>query len=471
MEKDDIPRQKITRNKKYNTFLPDLYLNQIYALPNISVNREGIIVYANEDTSRILGYPKKELLGMEATQIYINPSDRDILLKELYGKGAIQNFNVTLKKKNGKAVECTLEMQVFRDSESNILGHTGTIKDIQLESDLRQKLEKENKRLFSVLDKMPVYVCIYDTNRNVVFANKFLKNRFQKIVSKKCYKIFYDSDKPCEECPILSVFENNKPLIYERTQKDFVICEFHAYPFVDIDGNKFVLEIGIDITERKKAEENLKEFNDALEILNKILRHDILNDLTVALNYCDLIETKDEDIKEKVMKVISKSVELIENARELEKAFNGKLNPKEVKLHDLKSKLLEITKHYPELKINMLGNCRILVDEAIIIVFDNIIRNAKIHGKADQIDVSIKREGKYCEVSFSDNGIGVPDKAKAKLFDEGFSYGPKKGSGLGLYISKKIIEKHSGEIQVSDNKPKGAVITLKFKSDDVNEIC
>ncbi|KYC44644.1 MAG: sensory histidine kinase AtoS [Candidatus Methanofastidiosum methylothiophilum] len=471
MGKEDDTSSKIKKNKKYNTFIPNAYLNHAYALPNISINREGVIVYVNDDTSRILGYTKKELLGMEATNIYLNPSDREFLLKELYEEGKIQNFNVKLKTKNGKLVECKLEKSVFRDSEGNILGHTGTIKDIQLESDLRQKLENENKKLFSVLEQMPVYICLYDSNRNIVFANKYLKNRFKKIESNKCYKIFYDYKEPCEICPVLKVFETNEPIVYEKTQKDGKIFELHTYPFLDNEGNKFVLELGIDITQRKKTEEQMIQINETLEILNKILRHDILNDLTVALNFCDLISTEDVDIKERVMKSISKSVELIENAREFEKTFNGNFWSKEVKLFDIKSKINDLTKHYPEIKINLLGNCRILVDESIIIVFDNIIRNARLHGKADEINISIKRDGKYCEVSFADNGIGIPEEAKNKLFEEGFSFGPNKGSGLGLYISKKIIEKHGGIITATDNKPKGTIINLRFKSEDPHEIC
>ena len=472
MVKDENTGSKIKGNKKYNTFLSNNnYLNSIYAHPNLSVNKDGIIVYANEDASRILGYSRKELMGMEATNIYINPDDRELLLKELYGTGSVQNYTATLKRKNGKAVECEFELSVFKDSEGKILGHTGELRDIRLESDLRMRFEKDNQKLLDVLEMLPVYVCLYDEKRNIVFANKYLRKRFDKPKGKKCYKIFYGTNDYCSKCQILEVFQNNKPIVFEKTQIDGETYEIHDYPFLDIDGNRMVLELGINITDRKKTEEKMKELNQTLEIMNKILRHDILNDLTVALNFCDLIATEDLDIKERVMKAISKSVQLIENTRELEKAFNEKIDSKDLKLYDVRTKISELTKHYPEVKITLLGNCKIMVDESIIIVFDNIIRNAKFHGKADRIDVSLKREGKHCEVAFADNGIGISDEFKDKLFEEGFSHGPNKGSGLGLYIARKIMEKHGGEIKAIDNKPKGTTIILKFKSEDVHEIC
>lgn len=470
MVNEDITNTKKKSNKKNNSFQSD-YLNSIYAHPNLSVSKEGIIVYANEDASRILGYSRKELMGMEATNIYIDPKDRELLLKNLYSSGSVQNYTVPLKRKDGKAVECEFELSVFKDSEGRILGHTGELRDIKLESDLRKRFEKDNQKLLDVFEMLPVYVCLYDQKRNIVFANNYLRKRFDKPKGKKCYKIFYGSNDYCSKCPILEVFQSNKPLVFEKTQIDGETYEIHDYPFSDIDGNKMVLELGINITERKKAQENLTELNETLEIMNKILRHDILNDLTVALNFCDLIATEDTDIKEKVMKAISKSVQLIENTRELEKAFNGKSGSADIKLYDVKTKLKELTSHYPEIKVNTLGNCRILVDESISTVFDNIIRNAKVHGKADQIEVSLSKEGNYCEVSFADNGIGISDELKKNLFEEGFSYGPNKGSGLGLYIAKKIIEKHKGDIKVTDNKPEGTIITLRFKSEGTHEIC
>ena len=259
--------------------------------------------------------------------------------------------------------------------------------------------------------------------------------------------------------------------IFQTVQLDNKTYEVHDYPFTDVEGNKLVLELGINITDRIRAEERLREANEALEIMNMVLRHDILNDLNIALNFCDLIATQDEDIKQKVMKTLSKCVELIENTGELERAFNRKIDSNGIKLSDIRTKIKELSKNYPELKINTIGECKIIVDESITTVFDNIVRNAKVHGKANNIDITLKKEGKNCEIWISDDGVGIPDKYKDKIFNEGFSQGPNKGLGLGLYISKKIMEMQGGEIEVRDNNPKGSTFILRFKSDDIHEIC
>ncbi|NMC76524.1 MAG: PAS domain-containing sensor histidine kinase [Candidatus Methanofastidiosa archaeon] len=471
----EASKNTIKKNKndiKYIDYLQNTEpYNPVYAYPNLSVNRDGIIVYADRNVSRILGYTKSELIGMEATNIYVNTIDREILLKELYTKGSIQDYSVTLKRKDGKVVHCQLEMSIFKDSYGKVLGHTGILKDIKFEKDLRLKIEKENQRLFHVLEQLPVYVCLYDKRRNIIYANKYLRNRFQKFKNKKCYQIFYGKNESCEKCPVMDVFTSNSPMIYEKTQIDGRTYQIYDYPFLDIDGDKYVLELGIDISDKLIAENNLRSANETLDIINKVLRHDILNDLTVALNYCDLIKTEDQTTKNIVMQTISKCVDLIEKTGELEKAFNKKINSNDVKLFDINVKIAELVKHYPEININTLGGCKILVDESITTVFDNIIRNAKMHGKANNINITLKKEGNNCEVWISDDGIGIPDEYKDKIFNEGFSQGPNRGSGLGLYISKKILERQGGNIKVIDNKPRGSIFILTFMSEDANEIC
>ena len=118
------------------------------------------------------------------------------------------------------------------------------------------------------------------------------------------------------------------------------------------------------------------------------------------------------------------------------------------------------------------GQCKICTDEAIFSVLDNIIRNAVIHGKTKKIDIDILRTEKMCEVRIADYGIGIPDNIKDRIFEEGFSYGDSRSTGLGLYIVKRIMERYGGTIKVSDNKPTGTIFILEYPvCSSKNKIC
>ena len=75
-----------------------------------------------------------------------------------------------------------------------------------------------------------------------------------------------------------------------------------------------------DISERK-SQETIARLNDTLKLLNKILRHDISNNLTVVLMSLEMLKTEDTNLKEKAIKSVYKSVNLIERIRELENAI------------------------------------------------------------------------------------------------------------------------------------------------------
>ncbi|MCC7573242.1 MAG: PAS domain S-box protein [Candidatus Methanofastidiosum sp.] len=216
-----------------------------------------------------------------------------------------------------------------------------------------------------------------------------------------------------------------------------------------------------NITNRKNYERQLLELNDTLKVINKILRHDILNELTVVMSLCDMIETKDHSLKEKMIKTIYKSVNLIEKMRELEQAvtLGGQM-----KIYNLQDAINEVIKNYSNIKFSISGDCNVVADGALSSVIDNLVRNAVVHGKTDKIDFKIENEEKSCILKVIDYGYGIPEDIKKNIFDEGTSFGENKGSGLGLYIVKKVIERYGGVIGVQDNKPRGTVFVVKFNN-------
>ena len=172
---------------------------------------------------------------------------------------------------------------------------------------------------------------------------------------------------------------------------------------------------------------------------------------------CDIMHVDDERLKQKAENAINKSVSLIEQMRELENAL---VSDEVLAGKSLRSVAESVVKNYPDIKFSITGDCTVLCDDAIYSVIDNIVRNAVVHGKTERIDITIDDN---CEMRIADYGKGIPSDVKDKIFEEGESFGDTRGSGLGLYIVKKVMERYGGEITVEDNKPKGAVFVLKFK--------
>ncbi len=92
----------------------------------------------------------------------------------------------------------------------------------------------------------------------------------------------------------------------------------------------------------------------------------------------------------------------------------------------------------------------------------NIIKNAcEASPEGSRVTVGLFDEGSFFKVVVSDLGDGIPDEKKGKIFEPFFT-GKSKGTGLGLTLTKKLIEAHMGQIEVKDNEPTGTRIEIIF---------
>ena len=237
--------------------------------------------------------------------------------------------------------------------------------------------------------------------------------------------------------------------------------EITAAPIMSGGELKYYLANWVDITERKKREEELEAHREHIKLINKILRHDLINDLSVINSALRLYgRSKEEELLEEASVYVNKSVELINRMRELEIFISSHRG---LKLYPVTEVLKEVLASYPAIAFNIEGEGQILADESLNSIIDNIISNAVVHGKTDRIDIKIGGRGEYCEIWIADYGVGIPEELKAKIFGEGFAYGETGGTGLGLYIVKKAMETYGGHVRVEDNIPRGAVFVLALR--------
>lgn len=217
-----------------------------------------------------------------------------------------------------------------------------------------------------------------------------------------------------------------------------------------------------DVTEIKKNEKRITDLNEVLKILNKIMRHDLLNDLTVMQGnlhlYLDYGEPKDvTELLTEINKTVDRSKDLIDQMRGLE---NSVTTGEALVPIDVVSIIETVIKEFPELKTTVVGSATIQADPAFSSIVVNLFRNAVRHGKASKMLVDIKSHDQSAVISFGDDGRGIPDEIKPKLFFEGAKFGDTGNTGLGLYIIKKTIERYGGSVAVKDNTPSGALFIL-----------
>lgn len=118
--------------------------------------------------------------------------------------------------------------------------------------------DAERQRLFSVLEALPVYVVLLDEDYRVPFANKFFRERFGDSMGRRCYEYLFKRDAVCENCESYKVMKTNAPHHWEWAGPDKRNYDIYDYPFIDSDGSKMILEMGIDVTAQKQAQERLR---------------------------------------------------------------------------------------------------------------------------------------------------------------------------------------------------------------------
>jgi signal transduction histidine kinase len=100
---------------------------------------------------------------------------------------------------------------------------------------------------------------------------------------------------------------------------------------------------------------------------------------------------------------------------------------------------------------------RVLLNRAI----HNIVKNAIEATDGGEVDISVKREKKKIFISIKDSGKGMDDKEKARVFEPFFST-KKGGMGIGLYLTRKIVEAHGGELDLVSRIQEGTTFTIRI---------
>ncbi|MCX6546380.1 MAG: response regulator [Acidobacteria bacterium] len=123
----------------------------------------------------------------------------------------------------------------------------------------------ERQRLYDVLETLPAYVILLSADYHVPFANRVFRERFGESEGRRCYEYLFNRTASCEICETYTVLKTAAPHHWEWFGPDGRNYDIFDFPFTDTDGTPLILEMGIDITETKRARTALTEANESLE--------------------------------------------------------------------------------------------------------------------------------------------------------------------------------------------------------------
>ncbi|MBV0902179.1 PAS domain-containing sensor histidine kinase [Haloarcula salina] len=236
----------------------------------------------------------------------------------------------------------------------------------------------------------------------------------------------------------------------------------------DDEGNvSEVVGICTDITEQKRREQEL-------ELLNRIVRHDIRNDMAVVLGWVEILtDHVDDEGAEYLQKILASGehvVDLTETARDYVETVtsNEDVAVEPISLDSILETELSLRREsYPAAEFVLNGSLpevTVAADSMLSSVFRNLLNNAVQHNDEDtpHVEVSCVVRDEAVRVRIADNGPGIPDDQKDIVFGKGERGLGSPGTGIGLYLVERLVTQYGGEVWAEDNQPTGTVFVVEL---------
>jgi signal transduction histidine kinase len=267
---------------------------------------------------------------------------------------------------------------------------------------------------------------------------------------------------------VLTVREGEETKFYDVTRTAFVSGEVTTGQLVTIT----------DVTDRETYRQQLEEKTEQLEALNRVVRHDIRNDMAVILAWSEELRSHvTEDGTDALDRVLRKSrhvIELTDVAREFVESLSGEGAPElePVSLTAiLDAELATVRDSHPGATFRVSGDIpqvSVHANEMLSSVFRNLFENAVQHNDEEtpEITVTCEEDTATVRIRIADNGPGIPDSQKEQIFGKGEKGLDSPGTGIGLYLVHTLTTQFGGVVSIEDNEPKGSVFVVELPKAD-----
>lgn len=451
------------------------------------LQNEGIIVTLNEVAARILGGTVDDLVGKCVYCLDRETALRKEMIDSVFRTGAPIRYEKNLGEK-------FFDVSVYPVDQGD-----GTVdrvavyaSDITLRKRTEEQIRRQNDFLNLVIESLPHPFYVIDAKDFTLKMANSAASPGGLAAGMTCYALTHgnivECSTPDHACPLQIIKETKQPTIVEhlhyRDNKEPRHMEIHAFPVFDRNGDvEQIIEYALDITDRKRMEEDLREHAEKIKLFAYAISHDIRSPLVgihglvnlLAKQFGHLLDEKGKKYCEQVLKASEKAVAMVED-------INNFIKSKELPLHCEKLDLKEIirgvrTEFEPVLSLRRI-DWQEPADapefcgdrKAIERVLRNLVDNALKYGgeKLTRIVIEYNRSEKFHTLCVTDDGAGIEDEDLDKVFNmfqRRDSSNRIEGTGMGLAIVKEIAEKHKGKAWGTRGRDRGVSFCVSISKD------
>jgi PAS domain S-box-containing protein len=466
---------------------------------------DGKFIAANRAFARMLGFDSPEELIRERTDIaqenYVNPQSREEFKRLLDENGSVLDFDLEAYRRDGSRIWLSENVLAVRDDKGTVHHYEGTAQDITGRKRAESALRASEERYRALFESNPSPMWVYDLETLSFLAVNAAAIKHYGYSEVEFLAMTIKDIRPPEDVPVLMEdLEQTTAALsdscWRHRKKNGAVIDAeiasHELPWL---GRRARVVLVHDITERKRAEENVQRLHKAEEdqrlaveanrMKNEFLTtmsHELRTPLNSIIGFTGTmlmglpgpITPAQKKQLETVKASARHQLSLINDLLDLAKIESGKveLRLEPIACEEVVQEVAETLRPVAEnkglaLHVDLPAETRIAHAEkrALKQILINLVNNAIKFTEQGEVRIELGNGNKKTSIAVTDTGSGITEEDRLKLFKafsrlEHTNAHREEGTGLGLHLSQKLAELMGGEIKLESEVGKGSTFTL-----------
>jgi len=429
---------------------------------------DGVITYANPAFERITGYDSNEIVGqnprvLKSGEMSTTYYDR---LWATISRGHVWEEEIHDQKKSGELYYAHQTIAPLTRSNGDIEAYVAIQQDITDQKEDEFQL-RQYERAIEGADEL---IAAIDHERRYLFANEAYRD-FHDLGSESLSEMTladaigtetYETAEPNLERALDGEAVQYR-MTRTRSHRSDRVFDIRYYPLTDDTGHvEGVVATMRDLTEQVEREQHLTS-------LDRMLRHNIQNELNLVLGHAQMIDDQAPDEIAELSTTIEESANrILEQAnkeREIVELLSDPADPTHINLAEIVDAVVDqVLGEHPDAKISVEvpTDLQMLSIPEVQRAIEELVKNAVIHsdGRSPQVRITVTKHEATVEIQVADDGPGIPPSERRVIAGDSEIDDVTHSSGMGLWLVKRIVSRIDGDIQFRERDNRGSMVTL-----------